>query len=251
LTTNRELTLKNIGTFHVNESENIEFTPAETINYLKASYGLPVVQAAPITRGRQIELPQQQPEISVLPQRKKSSFWRIAAALLLIGAVSGMVSLVWLKADLKSFRQNEAGMVGIMKHAFAKADAVKKVPAAPVPPAIVKDSVPATVSVAVAAPAKKEDPSLVIPQTTKAPAAVINSAQAGNYYVIVGVFAEEKNAEAAQRRVKQNFPDMAMLVEKTNRLTRIGFAAGTDYEKAKIELSKAQAENPSFWLLKK
>jgi hypothetical protein len=44
---------------------------------------------------------------------------------------------------------------------------------------------------------------------------------------------------------------MAMLVEKTNRLTRIGFAAGTDYEKAKIELSKAQAENPSFWLLKK
>ena len=71
------------------------------------------------------------------------------------------------------------------------------------------------------------------------------------YYVIIGAFAEDKNIEAAKQRLQQKFPDSIILVQKGNRLTKLGYSVGNNFWRAKEQLSAAQSEDSTFWLLKK
>jgi hypothetical protein len=255
LKSDRELTLKHIGIFTVTQSGNIEFAPNDTINYLKSSFGLKVIEAAPIVRQAQIELAEL-PEIRTISYKKKSGVWRIAAALLLIGAISGLAGMMWAGVDIKPLNLNEASVANFMGHIYNpdRTVALKTIPI-PVQADAANNTAlnnnsnaqPTVATTETAAPI-----STVKTETVTATSQnIVSQTQPGNYYVITGVFAEEKNVEAAKTRIRQKFPDVALLVERSNHLTRVGYVAGTNYTEAKNELTKAQEENPAFWLLKK
>ena len=102
-----------------------------------------------------------------------------------------------------------------------------------------------TTAVTEITPVADENP--VAPEPT--PAAPL--AGAHTYYVVVGAFTEEKNIEAAQQRLQAKYPASVILVEKAGRLTKLGYSVGSNFYRAKAELTTAQAEDASYWLLKK
>lgn len=240
-----DLFLKKIGRFSVDFEGNVQFAPVEDVNYLKTSFGLRTITAEPIIRTKQIDFTEKFKYETKQPVTKRRA-WSIAASVLLIVSLVVFAELLWMGAEIKPLHVDEAGICSLFTHIFkspAPEAEVTPVPVESKNEPVINTTTPVTVqpvvdSVDVTA---KENASV---QPTPA-------LDEHTYYIVIGAFAEEKNIEAAKLRLQQKFPDSIILVEKTNRLTKLGYSVGSNLSRAKEELATAQAEDSNYWLLKK
>ncbi len=228
------LVLPKIGKLTTNVEGNIQFQPFNEVNYLKSSFGLRTIIAYPIARvARQIEFTDKFiTEIKQGTNLPKRRVWNIAASVLLVISLMAMAELMWMGVEVKQLNLNEAGVFSFMGRMFNHAEPEIK----PLPVAIEKAAEPA-------APATE---TVAEPVTVSQPADNSNT-----YYIIIGAFSEDKNVEAARLQLQHKYPDSVILVEKTNRLTRLGYSVGHDEASAKQQLEAARNSEPAYWLMKK
>ncbi|HRG89177.1 MAG TPA: hypothetical protein PLW44_09175 [Chitinophagales bacterium] len=227
------LVLPKIGKLTTNIEGNIQFQPFNEVNYLKSSFGLRTIIAYPVTRiARQIDFTEKFiTEIKQGNVQPKRRVWSIAASVLLVVSFMALAELMWMGVEVKQLHLNEAGVFGFMGRMFNHAE-----------PEIAP--LPVTIETAVE----------TAPVTEPAAEATTITTPADNsttYYIIIGAFKEDKNIEAARLQLQQRFPDSVILVEKTNRLTRLGYSVGHDEASALQQLDEARHSEPAYWLMKK
>lgn len=227
------LVLPKIGKLTTNIEGNIQFQPFNEVNYLKNSFALRTIIAFPVTRiARQIDFTEK--FISEIKQgnvQPKRRVWSIAASVLLVVSFMALAELMWMGVEVKQLHLNEAGVFGFMGRMFNHAEPE----IAPLPVAI-------------------ETAVETAPVTEPAAEATTITTPADNsttYYIIIGAFKEDKNIEAARLQLQQKFPDSIILVEKTNRLTRLGYSVGHNEASALQQLDEARHSEPAYWLMKK
>ncbi|MES2620322.1 MAG: hypothetical protein V4615_05665, partial [Bacteroidota bacterium] len=117
-----EINLRGIGKLHNNIEGNLIFTCDESVNYLKSSFGLRTITAAPVVRERTLEFSEkpvvQQTQQFTLPK----GTWRIAAAVLLIGAMVTFLQLMRTGVEIKPLNLDEAGVFNLVSTLFKAAE---------------------------------------------------------------------------------------------------------------------------------
>ncbi len=253
------LWLKKIGKFSNDIEGNLQFAPFDEVNYLKASFGLKTITAEPILRGKQIDFTEKFIQETKHPVSTRR-VWSIAASVLLVVCLVALAELMWMGAEIKPLHVDEAGICSLFTHIFkAPEPEIKPVPIEvetkiTVTPPVVQQTETVVDSSALATAEVVNDNATVINNAgAKADTYIPPASVAGEhtYYVIVGAFMEEGNIAAAKQRLQQKYPDSVILVEKGNRLTRLGYSVGSNFYRAKTELATAQAEDANYWLMKK
>ncbi len=236
LRSNDELILRNIGKFFLDNEESLQFIPDNAVNYLKSSYGLKTITAIPIYREKKTVT--HEPVVRKMPVNR--NFWKIAATIFLIASIATLARLMWAGVEIKPLNLNEACVFNFITHINSEPE-MKPIPVevAVAPVTVVDTSIKSQTTVATQLPKTNEN----------IPASVQTNAH--GYYIIIGAFVENKNIEAAKERLLKKFPASVILIEKSNRLTRIGYAAGTDLNNATAALQIAQSEDSSIWMLRK
>lgn len=257
LNKSEDVFLRGIGKLHLDIEGNLQFLPDSSVNYLKTSFGLPVLTVEPVLRGKTIEFTEKFAQETKQQARPRKT-WRVAAILLLLTGLLVLTELMWMGVQIKPLNLDEAGVFGFVNHLFPVAEPdIKPLPIEVAAPA---DNTEATVVDSVQAMPMAEETTAVQLSEPIAQEQVdlpLGNSQAGNvsglpsYYIIIGAFAEEKNIELAKERLRQRFPDSVILMQKRSRLTLMGYSVGNEYYKAKEQLEAAQSEDSSFWLYKK
>lgn len=250
-----DLFLPKVGKFSNDFEGNLQFEPAQEVNYLKASFGLRTLTVEPIVREKQIDFTEKfkyETKTTASPRR----VWSIAASVLLVVCIIALAELMWMGGTLNTGHVDEAGICSLLTHPFSRNMQPEIAPApAPVEHTTVTlaDTVAAaqaTVDTATATTVDinppADDNALTVETTT-----TVTPTNGHTYYIVIGAFTEQKNIEAAKERLQAKYPDSVILVEKAGRLTKLGYSVGGNFYKAKEELATAQAEDSSFWLLKK
>lgn len=259
---NDEVVISKVGRLFNDIESNLQFTPDESVNYLKASFGLPVLTVEPIIRGKAIEFTEKftQETKHVIGRTKGIS--RAAAILLLLVSLVGIAELMWMGVEIKPLNLDQASVFNFVNQIFKTpepelttlpielnsdnnitADTFNQITETVIDsPALVVNQVPMI-----------EEKQNVATATDEAqPQLAATNTYGHTYYVMIGAFAEEKNIEAAVARLQQRFPDSVILVEKGKRLTKLGYSVGGSFHIAVQKLQEAQQEEDStFWLLKK
>jgi nucleoid DNA-binding protein len=226
-----EVRLNGIGKFQNNVEAKIQFTPEETVNYLKASFGLRTITAMPIVRVKTVDTTPK-----VIPMRKETKsikhMWRLAAGILLIAGLVSVVQLMRTGVEIKPLHLDEASVLNTVSSIFRTTE-----------PEIMP--IPLEVVNTPALPEVKEEPAV---EKVVVPSA---SSSSSSYYIVIGAFAEDKNIASAASHLKAKFPDAAILVEKGTRLTKVAYSVGNNFYEATAQLKAARQEDDTYWLLKK
>jgi cell division septation protein DedD/nucleoid DNA-binding protein len=245
-----EITLRKIGRFCNDIEGNLQFNPFNEVNYLKSSFGLPALSAEPVLREKEVEFTEQ-----FNNQTRQVSInrgpWRIAAAIALLVGLGVLGGLMWGGVEIKGLRLNEAGTFKFLTNIFTVPEPeIQPVAVEPKTSAPVAETNTATPVVEnnTGTPSNAESDASVKEET---PSANGQEATGPVYYIVIGAFAQESNVQSAKEKLEQKFPDSLILMEKGHRITRLGYSVGNDLAKAKEQLSAAQAEDSSYWLLKK
>ncbi|MFN8324044.1 MAG: hypothetical protein U0T74_15375 [Chitinophagales bacterium] len=248
--------MSGIGKIHHDIEGNIQFLPDESINYLKASFGLKTLSALPILRGNSIDFTEKFKQ-ETKPQFKGRKHWKVAALLLLLTAMLVLAELMWMGVQIQPLNLNEAGMFGFINNVFeVEEPEIPPLSIQTVEPIIGTNQIDTFSTLSeVEANQINQIPEEVNSNTEESSVPIVaNNTLSGNehtYYVIVGAFAEEKNIELAKERLQQKFPDSVILMQKKNTLTLMGYSVGNQFYKAKEQLLSAQSEDSSYWLMKK
>lgn len=250
--------LDKIGTFQSDIENNVQFAQ-HTHNFLKSSYALPVLTAAPVLRGKEVTHTDKFTTEVRPVKEKKLVNWRIAAFILILLTGIATAQLMWLGIQVKPLNLNEAGIYNTLSQLF-------KVPQPEVTLIPVEtetyetdtaifEQEPEQVITETETFTETEETKPVIEDTEKAESVLDTDyavkAVPGNYYIMVGAFSEEKNVMQMKERLQQRFPDSVILIEKGRTLTKMGFAAGNNYSDAVRLLEEARKEDSTCWLLKK
>ncbi|MBP6730815.1 MAG: hypothetical protein KA149_02085 [Chitinophagales bacterium] len=245
-----ELRLKNVGRFISDLEGNVQFTPFEEVNYLKSSYGLKTITALPVLhrRGKQIEFTEKFVDETKHAIEITRSTWRIAATVLLLISLVAFAELMWMGVSIKPLQLNEASVFGFIENVF-------KTPTPEFKPIAIEVVSNTTTEVnRIAQDTVTIAPDAAINETTSTSKEESYTPSVSNgptYYIVIGAFGEQKNVEAAKRRLQQRFPDSVIYEDRGRKVTRLGYSIGTDYNKAMEQLDAAKAEDSSYWLLKK
>jgi hypothetical protein len=238
-----DLFLKKIGKFSTDFEGNLQFAPTEEVNYLKTSFALRTITAEPIIRTKQIDFTEkfkyETKQAAASPRR----VWSIAASVLLVVTLVALAELMWMGSAIKPIQIDQAGICSLFTNIF-------KAPQVEVP--VETKNTTAAIDTTVNEEVEVVD-SLPIVEPLSNPEIITTEPIAGahTYYIVIGAFTEEKNIEAAKLRLQQKFSDSVILEERVGRLTKLGYSAGSNFSRAKEELATAQAEDASYWLLKK
>jgi hypothetical protein len=239
---NETLVLKKVGKIFSDIEGNVQFTPDESVNYLKESFALKPISAQPVPRGKEVDFTEkfaQETKKHSLPQR---SIWKIAAMIVLIAGIAALIQMMRMGIEVKSLGFNEAGVFSFFTHFTGHhEDSMAPLPVDIEKPAVVevpKIETPET------APVNVENKAVVKP-------APVQTENTHGYYIIIGAFSESKNAESAKAQLQSRLPNAAVFSDRSGRLTRVGYSAGNNSHTAQHQLQAAQADNPSYWLLKK
>jgi hypothetical protein len=232
-----EVRVNSVGKFQNNTEGNLQFTPDESVNYLKSSFGLRTITAYPTIHIRSIDStprikPQPKEEIKI-----SRNVWRMAAAIFLIAALVSVLQLMRTGVEIKPLHLDEANVLNAVSTLFKTTEPEMK----PIPVEVVSTPVVSEIKQEVAA-----EP--VIETATTVSTSPSSSA---TYYIVIGAFGEAKNISAAANHLKERFPATAILVEKGTQLTKVAYSAGSDYDNALEQLKVARQENDTYWLLKK
>jgi len=243
---NETINLKNIGRVFSDIEGNIQFTPDESVNYLKTSFALKPLTAKPVLRGKEVDFTEKFVHETKKHTIERSNTWKIAAAIILLVGIGALVQMMRMGVEVKPLGLNEASVFSFLTH-FSKGNEDTMQPLA----------VAAEKTVTVAAVDTSNNVIVrVAPFRAAAPsvqkaASVVSQTEPHGYYVITGAFAEARNAESAKLDLQNKLPGAVILSERAYGLTRIGYLAGADSKTATEKLRSAQAENAECWLLKK
>jgi hypothetical protein len=251
------LVLRQIGVFRLDVEGNMQFNPDPSVNYLKSSYGLRTITAEPILRGKEIDFTEKFKQ-ETKPQPIQRTYWRLAAAVLLLAAMGTVVQLMYSGVEIKPLNLDEAGVHAFISRIFKTEEVV----VAPLMPSPVEESIEVAelsevVSSESAIPPTTPDENTATPAPVNVPEAVFSTTDAvaahpaKGYYIITGAFAEENNVEIAQQHLLEKHPASELFVERGRRLTKVGFYAGDNYAIALEKLRTARAEDASYWMLHK
>jgi nucleoid DNA-binding protein len=212
---NGKVSFPDIGTLRLDAEKNLVFEPADKVNYLRSSYGLPPLTYPPLLK-RDVR----EEETAVLPETRpiKKFRWRRAAVLIPAVAAAGILSFGSLnKGSLSySFINPFAGF-------FKKKD------------------IPVTVSITPKAPAPALKPAL-IPGT---------SPENARYFIIAGCYANYENARKALEELRSRGYD-ASLGGMRKGLHVVCYRGYTSRQEALNDLLVIQDnEDITAWVMKK
>ena len=285
--------LEGIGTFTQNQEGRLQFEPGLRHNFFGEAYGMSALSAQLVNRQPQLQpalnaipvtslgpVRVQADETVFTPYRPARPYWRVAAAVLLIGSLGAIsyFSVINPGQPLQSsldpanlLRTSVTFVEGLTAHPseMPKAVAVQKVTPSPVVATEPVPVEPVTVEPAVvetpapepaAAPAKtvvtpKHAPPLKADITEKVNVTIIKPVRTGPHYtVIAGVFSYKSNAlQLAGRLHKAGYDDAFVIMPDRGRKERYKVAAAgsaireeaVDKIPAINELTGAEA-----WLMK-
>lgn len=218
---NKMLTIKNVGSFVLNASNNLIFTPTDQKNYLTTSFGLGSFIAPIVKRETVEEVVEEREVISlVAEERKDRSYLKYAAVFVLGLGLLGSVGYPVYQNQIA----DERGLVeqAVQKQVETKIQEATffiKSPMAPV-----------TLSVKVN---KEEDKEIKMP-----------------YHVVAGAFRDEKNAEQVLRKLsKMGYKARRLEVNKHGLYPVLYGSFATYAEAQKVKNEVRESENPEAWLL--
>jgi hypothetical protein len=251
---NESLHLAKIGVLQNDIEGNTQFIPDFSINYLKSSFGLKPVYAQPVMRGKEVELTFDH-DYKTVQQKPAASFkrvWKIAAAVLLLVGAFAMMELMWLGIEIPSMRIDEASVMSIFPPFMQQVEPdikplpieAESTPVTPIQGDTTKDETALNEAIVKQEAVEETTPQIIAPKISA-------TENAGGYFVIIGAFKEQQNAENAMALLGNKFSDKDVFIEPAGQLTKVGFYAGSRFADAKIALDSAREICPDSWLLKK
>ena len=236
---NETLVLKQIGRVFSDIEGNIQFAPDNSVNFLKTSFALKPLTAQPVLRGKEVDFTEKFAR-ETRKQKTERSYLKMAAVIVLLLSIGSLIQMMRMGVEIKPLGLNEASLFSVLTHfSTHHEDALKPLP------------------VHVESAVKTETPvqqPVGIPQSQ--PAIATNTVKqepsvGHGYYIIIGAFSQDKNAELAKSDLHSKLPNASLFYEKSGGLTRVGYSAGSDEKSAEENLLSAKSENPDCWLLKK
>jgi len=237
---NETVTLKNIGRLFSDIEGNIQFAPDNSTNYLKTAFALKPITAHPVLRGKEVDFTEKFVQ-ETKKHKTETTGWKIAAAIALLLCIGVLVQMMRMGVEIKPLGLNEASVFSWLTHFSSNnEDALKPLPI--------------TVETPVTSEIPTQKPTAAV-SYNKATPRVGNSGNQMSpihgYFIIVGAFSQDKNAELVKHSLQAKLPGTVLFFEKSGGLTRVGYVAGPDEKTASEKLIIAKAENPDVWLLKK
>lgn len=217
---NRTLAIKNVGSFALNATDNLIFTPTEQKNYLTSSFGLSSFIAPAVKRESSEtveEMVEETPVISlVTEERNGRSYLKYAAVFVLGLGLLGSVGYPVYQNQMATQRVLvEQAVQKQVENKIQEATFFIKSPMAPV-----------TLSVK----ANKEQ---------KLP-----------YHVVAGAFRDENNAEEVLKRLsKMGYKARRLEVNKHGLYPVLYGSFATYAEAQKVKNEVRESENPEAWML--
>lgn len=216
---NRTLTIKNVGSFSMNATDNLIFTPSEQKNYLTSSFGLasfiaPVVKREAVEEETTVE---EREVISLVTEERSGRSYLKYAAIFVLGL--GLTASVGY-----SVYQNQITSQRVLVEKAVQKQVQSKIQEATF--FIKSPMAPVTLSVK----ANKE---------TKLP-----------YHVVAGAFRDENNAKDVFRKLsKMGYKARRLEVNKHGLYPVLYGSFATYAEAQKVKNKVRESENPEAWLL--
>jgi hypothetical protein len=219
---NRTLTIKNVGSFVLNATDNLVFTPFEQKNYLTSSFGLSSF-IAPVMKRENAEIKETQVEerevIALVPEERSSRSYLKYAAIFILG-----LGLAGTAAYTVYNNQIETQTVLVEKAVQKKVES--KIQEATF--FIKSPMAPVTLSVK----SNKED-------AVKMP-----------YHVVAGAFRDEKNAEQIYKKLlKEGYNARRLEINKHGLFPVLYGSYSTYAEAQKVKNEVRESVNSEAWLL--
>ncbi len=217
---NRTLAIKNVGSFALNASDNLIFTPTEQKNYLTSSFGLSSFIAPAVKRESSEtveEMVEETPVISLITEERNGrSYLKYAAVFVLGLGLLGSVGYPVYQNQMATQRVLvEQAVQKQVENKIQEATFFIKSPMAPV-----------TLSVKV------------------------NKEQKLPYHVVAGAFRDENNAEEVLKKLfKMGYKARRLEVNKHGLYPVLYGSFATYAEAQKVKNEVRESENPEAWLL--
>lgn len=235
---NEQVLVKNVGRLFNDVEGNLQFFADNSVNYLKASYGLRTITAPPVVKHKVIAFTEKF-QHEVKPQnRLVKRNWRMAASFFLLGCLATVLILMQSDNRITALQLNDADVLSFIN----KVMPVEKQKFEPLPIPEVTANAPILPVETTQVP--------VLEDSDEVNANVVRDMDA-NYYIIIGAFKKQGNVNAAKALLEATHPGVEVVVETSGILTRVGYYAGNNQLTADEKLQAARVENPSSWLLKK
>ncbi len=251
LASGEKIALENIGVLDFDDEGNLQFTPAAGSDFFASAFALRTIVAKPVEKQKEVIEAQPQPKvqpaktISFRRAKRLRNIRRYAAyaALFVLFVAIGSAGLVsYFGNNPYKSHQAEATLTPAID-SFVESELpeneVEQIAAEP--ESVVEEIIEESVA---AAPTVAETKNI-------AADAVSFSEPKQGYYVIVGAFSKEENADAVYAQLNSDFGGQTPLLKtKRNALTAVGFYAADNYKDALSVLSSAKEKAANVWLLK-
>lgn len=221
---NRILTIKNIGSFSLNATDNLIFTPSDQKNYLTASFGLGSFIAPVVKREffeEKEEVIEETPVISLVTEERNGRSYLKYAAIFILGlGLAGSAAYSVYQNEIVSERVLvEKAVQKQVESKIQEATFFIKSPMAPVTLSVKSD--------------KEEVKEEKLP-----------------YHVVAGAFRDESNAEQVLKKLtKMGYKARRLEVNKHGLYPVLYGSFATYAEAQKVKNEVRESENPDAWLL--
>ncbi|AOZ99214.1 MULTISPECIES: HU domain-containing protein [Flavobacterium] len=221
---NRILTIKNIGSFSLNATDNLIFTPSDQKNYLTASFGLGSFIAPVVKREffeEKEEVIEETPVISLVTEERNGRSYLKYAAIFILGlGLAGSAAYSVYQNEIVSERVLvEKAVQKQVESKIQEATFFIKSPMAPVTLSVKSD--------------KEEVKEEKLP-----------------YHVVAGAFRDESNAEQVLKKLtKMGYKARRLEVNKHGLYPVLYGSFATYAEAQKVKNEVRESENPEAWLL--
>lgn len=251
LASGEKIALENIGVLDFDTEGNLQFMPDTGNDFFASAFALRAIVAKPVEKQKEvieeIVSPKTQPTktISFRSARRLRNIRKYAtyAALLVLFITIGSAGIISYFQYNKQQTQTAEATFTPAIDSFVEAE----LPDENIEQAIaetevlIEDVVEENVTPQPIEVAIENTTTNVVPSTEP---------QAG-YYIIIGAFSKEENADAAYAQLNTDFGGQtALLKTKRNALTAVGFYAAKNYREALSVLSSAKEKDANAWLLK-
>lgn len=227
LQVNEKFTLKNIGELRLNSEKNIVFTPSESINYLKESFGLNAFVSPAIKRESvahhvetavKIEVPvfEEKEAITLQPEVQKGRPYLRYAAILILGlAVTATIAYqVYENHVAKETLLVETAVQKQVQNKIQEATFVLETPAPPVTLTVSEEKL--------------------------------------MYHIVAGVFRSEENAQSAYLELTKSGYKARRIAPNRHGLHPVLYGSYATYADAQSAMSEIQkSTNSDAWLMVK
>lgn len=251
LASGEKIALENIGVLDFDTEGNLQFAPAVDSDFFASAFALRTIVAKPVEKQKELEevqpLTKVQPAKTISFRRAKRlhKIRRIAtyAAILVLFIAIGSAGLIsYFGNNQQQTHQAQATLtpeIDSFVETEVPQDEVEQIQ--PEQEAVAEATIEENVA---------ETPIVAEPELTVADVIPFSEPKTG-YYIIVGAFSKEENADALYAQLDTEFNGQTPLLKtKRNALTAVGFYASGNYKEALSVLSSAKEKEAHLWLLK-